>query len=330
LSRPCSYSRPTTHERNALLPEDAFTGSQYACKACKAENQRENRAKKRKSPQADRLDGKPPVPFSEQDTEPGVPPPSLKDGAPDWGAFEQASPKIFSERLLPIGDLHMPIHHPDAMQFLAAIKMEYAPDCVVQVGDETDFRGLSFHDKDPDMPGPSDELKAARRGASELRELFPIMYIVESNHGSLLYRKALASGIPTEMVRTYNEVLQVGNGWRWIPALNVDTKTGPVRVEHGQRGTARNMSKRYGMSLIQGHRHSESYAEWWDNSLRPMFAMQTGCLIDNSNRGFWYNRNYRDHPVISTGIVIDGEPFIIRMGEMKSGRWDLKLRLGAG
>ncbi len=227
--------------------------------------------------------------------------------------------------LLAIGDLHAPRQHPDALAFLAAIKEQFAPDTVVSVGDETDFHGLSFHEKDPNLAGPSEELRQARVFAKDLERLFPRMSIVESNHGSLLYRRATAVGIPHEMVRSYNEVLQVGPGWQWTFAKTVETPSGPVMIEHGQKQTARFMSRRFGMSCIQGHRHSEQYAESWSNWHRQMFAVQTGCLVDNRDRGMWYNRNYREPPVLGSALVIDGEPLVIRLNERSSGAWDGRL-----
>jgi len=270
-----------------------------------------------------------PQPMDDEQTAPGTPPPLLSDPKkPDVDAYLEA-PRVmpFANRLVAIGDMHMPRHHPDALEFLAAIKSEFDPDCNLSVGDEADFHGLSFHERDPDLTGPSEELRATRAWIAKLQELFPKLWIIESNHGSRLYRKALAHGIPQEMVKSYNDVLQVGAGWSWLYTMTINTKTGPIHVEHGQKMTARTMSRRLGMSVIQGHRHGESFAEWWNNSLRPMFAMQTGCLIDNRDRGFWYNRNYREHPIISSGVVLEGEPFVIRLGEAKSGRWDRRIVL---
>lgn len=326
--RRCAYGKPTTHKQGVLLRVEEFHRGQYYCKPCQRAEQVRYREEKKspvRSPVASRSNGELPTPLSEEDTTPGIPPPSLIDGTPDFAVYATRPTMAFSHRLLAIGDLHTPRQHPDALEFLAAVKQEFDPDCVVQVGDETDFHGLSFHDRDPDLPGPSDELRLARLAMDALASLFPIMTVIESNHGSLLYRKALASGIPSEMLKGYNDVLQVGAGWRWVTTHTVDTKSGPVHLEHGQKTTARTMSRRLGMSCIQGHRHSESYAEWWDNSIRPAFAAQTGCLIANNDRGFWYNRQYREHPVMSSVVVVDGEPYVIRLAEKKSGRWDARL-----
>lgn len=316
--RRCSYSTPASHPVGAMLPDEAFTRGQYACKKCKADNQREVRARKlrqrpadesvTRSPPTTRANGEPPTPIGEEETAP--------DGTP-----------AYTSRLLVITDLHAPRHHPQALPFLTAIAKELAPDKVVDAGDETDFAGLSFHDHDPDLPGPSDELKMVRAFMGELAALFPVMDLATSNHGSLPYRRALAAGIPQEIIKSYNEILQVPKTWRWLPHVTVQTKTGPVHIEHGEKATARLRSRHLGMSVVQGHRHPEAYVEWWDNSLRPLFAVQGGCLINNQDRGFLYNKQNQRHPVLSVAAVIDGEPYIIRLNEKKSGQWDSRVSL---
>lgn len=272
--------------------------------------------------------GNRPLPMEDEPTAPGVPPPSLtRWGEPDDDPPTQSHSFPFAERLFVIGDLHVPRQHPSAVDFLAAVKKEFDPDVVVQVGDETDFHGLSFHSKDPNLPGASDELRGARLVCGEIEKLFPRMWIIDSNHGSLLYRKASDVGIPEDMLKGYNAVLRVGNGWQWARTVRVRTARGEVLIEHGEKATARTMARRYGMSVIQGHRHGEGYAELWNNSIATHFAMQTGCMIDRTDRGFWYGRNYKEHPVISSGLVLNGEPYIVRLNEKKSGRWDWRLPL---
>ena len=56
------------------------------------------------------------------------------------------------ECVLVISDLHIPYHHPQSFDFLKAIKKKYKDiDLVVNIGDELDQHGLSFHDTDPDL-----------------------------------------------------------------------------------------------------------------------------------------------------------------------------------
>ena len=64
--------------------------------------------------------------------------------------------------ILVISDQHAPYNHIDTLDFLAAIKKKYKPDCVVNIGDEMDWHSISFHDSHPGLYSPSHELKIAR------------------------------------------------------------------------------------------------------------------------------------------------------------------------
>jgi hypothetical protein len=308
------------------------TGFRPTCKMCIAFEARQLRARRREKHFA----ANPPAPMSEEITKPGVPPMSLDE----WGEVETREPQplqrdiptvaprdILASRILAIGDTHAPFAHPDAIDFLAGIKAEFSPDLVVHQGDEVDNHSMSFHEKNPALPGQGAELDESRTWIHRLEKLFPSLILLESNHGSLLYRKALHHGFHEDLLRNYNEVLRVGAGWRWQFSLTVDSPGGPIYFEHGQKGTARSVARALGMSVVQGHRHNEAYAEVWNNSVNDVFAMQTGCLIDNRSKAFLYNRKNRTHPVISTGIIIDGHPYVIRLAEAKSGRWDRRLGL---
>ena len=114
--------------------------------------------------------------------------------------------------VLVISDLHIPYHHPDAFEFLKALKKKYKPDLVVNIGDEIDQHAISFHNHHPDLKSPGDELREARKYVKELEQIFPEMTLVHSNHSSLIYRKAVAHGLSLEYLKTYNEFLQVGPG----------------------------------------------------------------------------------------------------------------------
>ena len=54
------------------------------------------------------------------------------------------------KRILVISDMHMPYHHPDSFAFLKAVKKSFDPTRIINIGDEVDNHGISFHDSDPD------------------------------------------------------------------------------------------------------------------------------------------------------------------------------------
>src|SRR5271169_3742610 len=90
---------------------------------------------------------------------------------------------------LVIGDLHAPYMHKDAVRFLSAVKKEYKPNEILFMGDERDGHPDSYHEHDPDLHSSKDELDLAIKQLQPLYAMFPEAVVLESNHGSLFYRK---------------------------------------------------------------------------------------------------------------------------------------------
>ena len=122
---------------------------------------------------------------------------------------------MLSKSILVISDQHAPYHHIDTLDFLTEIKKKYKPDTVVNIGDEMDWHSISFHDKHPGLYSPSHELEVARKFFKNLEKLFPKQYVMDSNHGSLVFRKATRHGLPHEVFTSYNKMIGVGKGWTW-------------------------------------------------------------------------------------------------------------------
>ena len=109
---------------------------------------------------------------------------------------EEAEAGHDNTRILFISDMHIPYNHPKLLPFLEGLKTRYEPTRVVCLGDETDKHALSFHDSDPDLPSAGDELRRALPIIAEVHKLFPVMDVIDSNHGSMIYRKAKHHGLP--------------------------------------------------------------------------------------------------------------------------------------
>ena len=65
--------------------------------------------------------------------------------------------------VLVISDLHAPWQHPDAFEFLKALKKKIKPEFILNLGDECDAHALSFHDTDSDLMSAGDELIATKK-----------------------------------------------------------------------------------------------------------------------------------------------------------------------
>jgi len=228
--------------------------------------------------------------------------------------------------ILTISDLHSPYHHPDALDFLKALKRKYKPTRVICMGDEMDWHSISFHDHHPNLYAPSHELKKARVFLKSLEKLFPKMDILDSNHGSMVFRKAQRYGLPFELFKSYNELLEVGKGWKWHEDLIVRASNGQdIYFCHGKYKDVLKVAQQYGMPTCQGHYHTSMSIQYWSNPNELNWAMQTGCLINMKSLAFEYNKIQKSRPIIGTGVIINGLPKLIAMVLNKNGRWNRQI-----
>ena len=226
-----------------------------------------------------------------------------------------------NSRILLISDLHIPYNHKDALAFLQHLKDKHKPTRVICMGDELDKHALSYHDSDPDLASAGDELRKSLPIIAELKKMFPIMDILDSNHGSLVWRKAKTHGIPRHYIKSYNDVLEVDGRWKWHHDLTVDLPNGQkVYLHHGKSNRVINLSQQMGMSCAQGHYHEILAVSYWGNPNGLHWALQTGCLIDDESYAFSYNNVNIKRPVIGTALIIDSLPILEPM-VIKNGRW---------
>lgn len=233
-------------------------------------------------------------------------------------------PKV-AKRILVIGDLHYPYQHPDTEAFLEHLAAEYGPDLVVQIGDETDGHAISFHDSDPNLDSAGVELEKAKEGLARLHSMFPNMLICHSNHGSLIYRRAKAHGLPVQYIKTYREILfpkHQAPGWSWAFNWKIDTPQGPVLFRHQTAGHVLDAAAAEGCNLVVGHEHGKFGAQWGATSMRLFFGAYTGCLIDHKSMAFAYGKLHPRKPIIGALLIIDGVPVNVPMVLNEDGRWE--------
>lgn len=227
-----------------------------------------------------------------------------------------------NNRILVISDLHAPYQHRDAIKFLSAIKEKYDPDRVISIGDEVDNHAMSFHPSDQSLYSAGDELKKAREVIWEIEKLFPKVDVLESNHGSMAYRKAMVSGIPKEMLRPYKRVLDV-KGWNWHPDLVI---TLPNRQKcyfhHGKSANSLTFLKDTQMCCVQGHYHEKFNIHYHGTAEQLTWVIATGCLIDDHSMAFAYNNVNLKRPIIGCAMIIDSLPLLIPLVMHKNGRWN--------
>jgi len=214
-------------------------------------------------------------------------------------------------RILVISDMHIPYQVDGMIEFLQGLKDKYEPTRIVCIGDELEYHQISFHDSHPDLLSAGDELKGAIKVIKEVEKMFPVVDLIDSNHGSLVYRKAKHHGIPLHCIKSYNEILGVGEGWKWHNDLTLLLPTGQhVFFHHGKAADGLKLSQTMGMCAVQGHYHEKFNIQYWGNSLGLYFSMQVGCLIDDDSYAFAYNNVNLKRPVIGCGLIIDGVPIL--------------------
>ena len=216
-------------------------------------------------------------------------------------------------RILVVGDLHAPYTHVDAMDFLRSVRDEYCPDMVVQVGDETDGHAISFHDSDPNLDSAGVELEKAKLVLEQLHGLFPNLLVCDSNHGSLVYRRAKAHGLPVQFIKKYRDILFPDHGapgWSWADAWVLSTPLGPVLNASHER-----------TSLVLGHEHGRFEVQYAASSSALYFGAYAGCLIDRKSMAFAYGRLTRKKPILGVMVITEGCPQLIPMLLDDDGRW---------
>ena len=222
-----------------------------------------------------------------------------------------------------ISDLHIPYHHPDSIRFLKAIKEYYNPTLIFNSGDEADFHGLSYHEKEQTLDTQHQETLKARKVFKELEELFPEMTLVHSNHGSMLYRRSKTHGIPNYMLKDYNEVIGVGKGWKWYADYKHTMNNGQtVFMTHGMKKNGLALAKEMGMCVIQGHYHTCFEIGYTSNPMNLNWSMMVGCLIDDNSRAYAYNKVNSARVILGCGIIINGQPKLLPMVLERGGRWN--------
>jgi predicted phosphodiesterase len=233
---------------------------------------------------------------------------------------------VSNSRILAISDLHVPYHHKDTFKFLAAVKQKYKPTRVVFLGDEVDHHALSFHDSDPDLCSAGDEIEEAIGHLRQLYKIFPEADILESNHGSMVFRKAIAHGVPRTYLKTYRDVLCAPDKWRWTPSLRINFPDGrSVFFHHGLSKDVMKVVLRKGMCVVQGHFHTEFKIGYAPGANHLLWGMAVGCSIDDTSYAFAYNKTNLETPILGHGIIIDGLPKLLPMTLDSKGRWNGKV-----
>lgn len=149
----------------------------------------------------------------------------------------------------------------------------------------------------------------------------PRMIVLDSNHGSLVYRKGKWAGLPRIVFKTYNQILEAPKGWKWVNDLVVDSPSGPIYLHHGKSSHPTMLSRNMAMNTVQGHFHSLFSINYWSNPLKSYWSVHSGCLIDDKSLAFAYNKTTLPRPMLGCTVILDGIPKLIPLITDKNDRW---------
>lgn len=235
---------------------------------------------------------------------------------------------MINSKILVISDLHFPYHHPDSFEFLIKLNKQYQPDTIINIGDEMDWHSINVsHVINPDLPSPLDELLKGRKYIKRLEKTFPKMVLLESNHGSMVLRRAMAKGMSKMFLKTYNQILGVGKGWKWKEKHEIKTKRGNVIFAHQFTKDIAKAVRETATSCVQGHFHTTSEIKYVGNDFHLNWGMSVGCLVDKKSLAMAYMKVNLSKPILSCGIITEGIPYIVPMVLKKNGSWDNNIYL---
>lgn len=223
--------------------------------------------------------------------------------------------------VLVIGDVHAPVYHRDTVAFLTSVKKKFRPTRIILTGDEVNWQSISFHTKHPDLPNPKRELEESIRSLQPFYKLFPKADILESNHGSLVFRKAIDAGLPADVIKSYRDMIKAPSGWDWHFELTIYTQLGPIYFHHGKSSSIEKLSKSMAMSSCQGHYHSKFYISYWASPAGLFWDANAGAFADHKHLAMEYAKNSINKSIMGCIVIVNGIPNLIPMVLNRNGRW---------
>lgn len=210
-----------------------------------------------------------------------------------------------------IGDQHYPYHLEGYAQWCADIFDQWGVDTVVHIGDLVDHHGLSFHDSEPLLKGVTGEWIDAREQLQEVYDLFPNLTLIEGNHDLIPARQLRKIGMePNIFMRPLKDIYEMPEGWEVADQIEIDD----VLYHHGHTAGGVNGFRKDAETrmrcTVSGHNHSNAGISATATDQELVWGLAVGCGVDHKHLAFAYGKHFAKKPIISCGVVIDGEPHI--------------------
>lgn len=236
--------------------------------------------------------------------------------------------KNIKKRILCFSDTHAPAMHPDAVNFLRAVKEKFGDfDEVICNGDLLDFHACARWEASKYLPQSTVELEQAIKQIKPIFKLFPKVKMTWGNHDLRVMKKAKEEGIPAKFLRNFLETIGAPAGWEIAKEYNIQTPRGTVKFIHdiGCKLIWKAVSIK-GMNIVQGHRHTLFEVQYVANEHNLHWGATTGCLVDHKHPAYDYARTSSGtdlllKPIIGCAVIIDGNIQLVPMQLNVNGRW---------
>jgi len=202
----------------------------------------------------------------------------------------------------------LPFERPDYLNFCIKIFDRCKCKTIVHIGDLVDLNSCNFFDKNPDGKSPRDEMelvdKKLARWYSAL-EGRPV-YLCFGNHDLIITRRAFKFGLPTRVIRTFDDIWKFPVNWQGADSWTFDG----VRYLHGTGLSGRNAHIKAAelgrQSSVIGHSHSSGgQITYLVSENDRIFGMNVGTGLDRKLYAFAYQQDMIRKPVLGCGVVTD-------------------------
>jgi len=210
-------------------------------------------------------------------------------------------------RVLAIADLHEPVCRKHYLQFCKDLYEEWSCNKVIFIGDVVDWSAISFHQNNPEAPGPKDEYGLAKKSIQKWYKAFPKATILVGNHDCRPQRLAESVNIPAGFIKEYPDLWGTPN-WKWEFSTVIDNVF--YCHGHGKGGgltPAFNLAKCMGMSVVMGHFHSVAGIMYQASTVSRVFGMNLGWGGDDAAYAFAYAKEQAKRGLLGAGIILEGK-----------------------
>ena len=215
-----------------------------------------------------------------------------------------------AKNILVIGDTHLPYEKEGYLEFCKKQYDKFNCDTVVHIGDLIDSHSTSRHPFIPDAYSPGDELYYTKLKLKKWYKVFPKVKVLIGNHDIRAYKIAADSGLASKWLKGFADVLEVPN-WEFQDSYEINDTvyvhgTGTSGVTSAYR-RALNL----GQNVVMGHLHSDAGILYHKLPEKTIWGMIVGCGVDEKSYGMNYAKNDVKKSIISCGVILDNQPFIV-------------------